>query len=97
MSPAKSEDEKLYIFYNWCKSCGICVGLCPQDVFELGPDGKPIVAHPENCTLCGICETHCPDFAIGWSHGPEHGNGTNAKIEAKSEPQPEAKPAGDIK
>lgn len=61
-------DEKIYIFSAWCKACGICLGLCPAKVFEMGTDGKPIVAHPELCTLCGMCENHCPDFAIGWTH-----------------------------
>ena len=62
-------------------------------MFEIGPDGKPIVAHPEKCTLCGICETHCPDFAIGWTHPPEK----SLEIEDEGKTEPEMKLAGEKK
>lgn len=52
------------IFGTWCKGCGICIEFCPQDVFEAEPQGRPIVAHPERCTACHWCDTHCPDMAI---------------------------------
>jgi 2-oxoglutarate ferredoxin oxidoreductase subunit delta len=49
---------------NYCKSCGICYGLCPKQV--LGPDeeGRPQVVNREACILCKMCELRCPDFAI---------------------------------
>ena len=48
----------------WCKACNICVALCPQNVLEPDAEGKPVVAHAENCIQCGACWAHCPDFAI---------------------------------
>ena len=52
------------IFGTWCKGCGICIEFCPQEVFEANGQGRPIVAHPESCTACHWCDTHCPDMAI---------------------------------
>lgn len=47
-----------------CKTCGICVQICPCDVFEARVDTAPLVARPEDCNGCRLCEVHCPDFAI---------------------------------
>lgn len=49
---------------KWCKGCGICIALCPQDVFAADRDGKPLIAQPEQCIWCERCEIYCPDFAI---------------------------------
>jgi len=61
---AKHEGPPLKIFYHWCKGCNICIAFCPQKVFEPDRDGKPIIAHPEECTQCAFCWLHCPDMAI---------------------------------
>jgi 2-oxoglutarate ferredoxin oxidoreductase subunit delta len=55
---------RVHVFDNWCKGCGICIAFCPQEVFEMGEDGRPVIAHPEKCTGCEWCEVHCPDMAI---------------------------------
>jgi len=47
-----------------CKACGICMAICPEHVFDTSGLGEPIVARPEDCTSCLLCELHCPDFAI---------------------------------
>jgi len=47
-----------------CKKCGLCAKLCPRKVLESGADGLPFAAHPEKCTACELCVSHCPDFAI---------------------------------
>lgn len=47
-----------------CKACSICIELCPEKVFDKDKQGYPVVARPEECTQCLICELHCPDFAI---------------------------------
>ena len=52
------------IFGTWCKGCGICIEFCPQGVFEANGQGRPFVAHPDKCTACHWCDTHCPDMAI---------------------------------
>ncbi len=52
------------LFGTWCKGCGICIEFCPQGVFEANGLGRPVVAHPELCTACHWCDSHCPDLAI---------------------------------
>ena len=47
-----------------CKLCGICIELCPEDVFDRDKLGYPVVARADDCTSCLLCELHCPDFAI---------------------------------
>ena len=47
----------------WCKGCEICVDMCPHDVLEM-KEGVVKVKNIDNCTICTICELHCPDFAI---------------------------------
>jgi 2-oxoglutarate ferredoxin oxidoreductase subunit delta len=47
-----------------CKACGICIDLCPERVFDRDKLGLPLLARPEDCSRCLLCELHCPDFAI---------------------------------
>jgi 2-oxoglutarate ferredoxin oxidoreductase subunit delta len=47
-----------------CKVCGICIELCPEHVFDRDRLGYPVIARPDDCTHCLLCELHCPDFAI---------------------------------
>ncbi|KGP76860.1 ferredoxin [Desulfosporosinus sp. Tol-M] len=49
---------------NWCKRCGICIAFCPNKVLENDESGRVVVAKPEQCIACKICERLCPDFAI---------------------------------
>jgi 2-oxoglutarate ferredoxin oxidoreductase subunit delta len=46
---------------KWCKVCGICVAVCPVDNLAI-VDGR--LTPDDRCTGCGLCEMHCPDFAI---------------------------------
>ncbi|MBW1700258.1 MAG: ferredoxin family protein [Deltaproteobacteria bacterium] len=61
------------IFKNTCKGvedCGICIFVCPKDVFEpsdvMNEFGfvPPRVAHEDQCTDCLNCMISCPDMAI---------------------------------
>jgi 2-oxoglutarate ferredoxin oxidoreductase subunit delta len=47
-----------------CKACGVCIELCPDEVFDRDKLGYPVLARPEDCSQCLLCELHCPDFAI---------------------------------
>ncbi len=47
-----------------CKACGICIEVCPDKVFDRDKLGYPVLARPEDCSQCLLCELHCPDFAI---------------------------------
>ena len=49
-----------------CDRCGICYGVCPQDVFSFDRKGKgiPEVAYPRECWYCGACVIDCPRRAV---------------------------------
>ena len=48
---------------RFCKSCEICVALCPLKLLRM--EGKhPACSDVERCTVCRMCELHCPDLAI---------------------------------
>lgn len=46
-----------------CIHCGICVSLCPFDVFERKKD-QTIEVDEEHCTSCGLCVDACPTKAL---------------------------------
>lgn len=67
MVRAEQEKEQVPVIAineEWCKRCGICIAFCPVDVFDEAEDGLPIVARPEDCIECNLCEYRCPDFAV---------------------------------
>ncbi len=55
---------RLEITPQWCKSCDICVKLCPERCLRLDADRVVELADPAKCTGCRLCEWLCPDFAI---------------------------------
>jgi indolepyruvate ferredoxin oxidoreductase beta subunit len=55
---------RLEINPAWCKSCDICVKLCPERCLRLNADRIAELAEPDKCTGCRLCEWLCPDFAI---------------------------------
>lgn len=61
---ATKERTIVEIQLSRCKGCGICVALCPREVFSEDADGIPSVAAGDRCTGCRLCELWCPDFAI---------------------------------
>jgi 2-oxoglutarate ferredoxin oxidoreductase subunit delta len=61
---ADSQGGPVQLDLGLCKACGICTALCPENVFDETEMGEPIIARPEDCTSCLLCELHCPDFAI---------------------------------
>jgi len=66
-TPAPPEavyNVRLEINPAWCKSCDICVKLCPERCLRLNAERIAELAQPEKCTGCRLCEWLCPDFAI---------------------------------
>ncbi len=57
-------------FPEQCKSCGLCIEICPKKVLSwdeevLGYFGRPTVkCDIANCIQCKSCERICPDMAI---------------------------------
>jgi NAD-dependent dihydropyrimidine dehydrogenase PreA subunit len=52
---------KVIINKNWCKSCRLCVKICPVENLKITKQGIKIL---NKCTGCKLCEKYCPDFAI---------------------------------
>jgi NAD-dependent dihydropyrimidine dehydrogenase PreA subunit len=51
------------IDYDLCENTGVCVDVCPEDVFEAGT-AHSVVSKPEACTECWICVENCASGAI---------------------------------
>jgi 2-oxoglutarate ferredoxin oxidoreductase subunit delta len=102
MTEASKGQNRVVVYPDWCKGCGICVAFCPKHVLASGPDGKAMVVNEDACVNCGFCEPHCPDFAIVVAprNGVGRGNGVKpcAKEPADQTPPetpPAATPEGD--
>ena len=63
-APDKGLTAQVALDLELCKACGICIDLCPEDVYDRDKLGYPVIARVEDCTSCLLCELHCPDFAI---------------------------------
>lgn len=46
-----------------CVGCGVCAEKCPLDTNRLR-GGKAVIAYPDDCMTCFICERVCPAGAI---------------------------------
>lgn len=48
-----------------CNGCGICVDVCPVDVYFGSPRKEiPTVAYPDECWHCNACVIDCPEDAL---------------------------------
>ena len=48
-----------------CDGCGLCYRACFVDVIRWDDGAKrPVVAYPEDCAQCNLCEINCPVDAI---------------------------------
>jgi len=51
-----------------CAGCGICLEVCPREVFEMY-QGKPRIKDLDNCIECGACSKNCPVEAVTVEQG----------------------------
>ncbi len=67
----------IQIIKERCKGCKICIEVCQVDVLDIDKEpnsfgyNPPYVKTREDCTVCGLCEMLCPDFAIRVSFAKE--------------------------
>jgi len=47
-----------------CTGCNACVTVCPTNVFEPRSAGPPLVARPDACQTCFMCELYCKADAL---------------------------------
>ena len=47
-----------------CTGCNACVEICPTNVFDALAAGPPVIARPDDCQTCFICELYCPVDAL---------------------------------
>jgi NAD-dependent dihydropyrimidine dehydrogenase PreA subunit len=46
-----------------CNGCGMCINVCPHEVFKL-VGKKAEIIHRNNCMECGACANNCEKKAI---------------------------------
>lgn len=46
-----------------CIGCGQCVENCPLDTLRM-KNGRAVIAYPDDCHSCYLCELVCPVGAI---------------------------------
>jgi 2-oxoglutarate ferredoxin oxidoreductase subunit delta len=62
--------DKIKLNKNWCKGCGLCIEICPKNVYDreskVSKRGyrEIIIKNPDICNQCLLCELLCPDLAI---------------------------------
>lgn len=61
--PFSSSGKKIGKNENSCIHCGLCLSLCPFDVFKVDKNWK-IIAREDDCSLCGRCLDGCPVRAL---------------------------------
>ncbi|MEG6584126.1 4Fe-4S binding protein [Dendrosporobacter sp. 1207_IL3150] len=61
---------KVTVFHEYCKSCGLCIAICPNKVLEIGDKANQkgyytVRTNDESkCTGCSLCGIMCPDLAL---------------------------------
>ena len=46
-----------------CVGCGICLVVCPHEVFSMN-NGNAVIQDRDSCMECGACSLNCPSEAV---------------------------------
>jgi NAD-dependent dihydropyrimidine dehydrogenase PreA subunit len=68
-----------------CNGCGMCIKVCPHEVFALS-GRKAHIIRKDFCMECGACSLNCPLKAISVNSGVGCAAGIINGIIRKSEP-----------
>ena len=68
-----------------CNGCGMCIKVCPHDVFRLSGKKAHIVRR-DYCMECGACQMNCPVEAISVNSGVGCASGIIQGILNNTEP-----------
>lgn len=61
---------KVEVISELCKSCGLCINVCPKQVLKIGETANKKgyyfveVGSPDQCIGCALCGMVCPDIAL---------------------------------
>ncbi len=55
---------KVKHFREYCKSCQLCLKVCPKSVYKINERGQVVVDDDTRCIGCQQCYWICPDFAL---------------------------------
>jgi pyruvate/2-oxoacid:ferredoxin oxidoreductase alpha subunit/NAD-dependent dihydropyrimidine dehydrogenase PreA subunit len=64
---AVAERPKPFVFPEYCKGCGRCIGSCPKDCISAGTEINPktglipVILDLSLCNGCGLCISACPE------------------------------------
>ncbi|HOP47881.1 MAG TPA: mercury methylation ferredoxin HgcB [Desulfobacteraceae bacterium] len=53
----------LHLNQEICIGCGMCVTVCPHEVFSL-ENGHAVIDNRDACMECGACARNCPEAAV---------------------------------
>ena len=62
--------KKVVVLREYCKSCGLCVNVCPKGVLAIGDKANQkgyysvAVIDESKCISCAMCSVVCPDLAL---------------------------------
>jgi len=48
---------------NQCIGCGLCLEVCPHEVFRMN-DRHAVIQNRDACMECGACRRNCPVDAV---------------------------------
>lgn len=53
---------------NKCMGCGMCLEVCPHEVFKMN-SSRVFIQNRDGCMECGACSRNCPVGAISVKAG----------------------------